>query len=143
MQHLAQITIDRQENHYQLLVLASCQSHQCWQKNNLTLPLAEGENWAEGMLVLVETDEGNNVQQVKNGLDWLLEILEILPQVSGFGLGKPLSSLVKQEKRRVESWRQEMAAKNLELTRQQIELETQRQQLKELESKLKQSQVAS
>jgi septal ring factor EnvC (AmiA/AmiB activator) len=94
------------------------------------------------MLVLVETDEANNVHQVKDGLDWLLEILEILPETSGFDRSKPLSSLVKQEKRRVEAWRQEMAAKNLELTRQQIELETQRQQLKELELKLKQAKVA-
>lgn len=141
MLHFAQITVDRQENRCQLLVLASCHSHQCWQKNSLILPLTEGNGWAEGMLVLVETDEDNKVHQMKDGLDWLLEILEILPEVSGSALGKPLSSLVKQEKRRVEGWRQEMAAKNLELTRQQIELEAQRQQLKELELKLNQTRV--
>ncbi len=124
------------------MVLASCHQDQCWQKNSLILSLTEENNWNEGMLVLVETDEANNVHQVKDGLDWLLEILEILPEASGFDRSKPLSSLVKQEKRRVEAWRQEMAAKHLELTRQQIELETQRQQLKALELKLKQAKVA-
>ncbi|BAM51540.1 hypothetical protein BEST7613_2609 [Synechocystis sp. PCC 6803] len=86
--------------------------------------------------MLVQTDADQQVEQIRDGLDWLLEILEIVPNANGFSSDQALSSLVKQEKRRVEAWRQEMAAKNLDLTKRQIELETQRQQLKELELKL-------
>ncbi|MBE9202556.1 hypothetical protein IQ218_02595 [Synechocystis salina LEGE 06099] len=142
MLHLAQITIDQQENCHQLTVLASCQNHQCWQRSNFTLPLGNPDHWTEGSLVLVQTDADQQVEQIRDGLDWLLEILEIVPTANGFTPDQALASLVKQEKRRVEAWRQEMAAKNLDLTKRQIELETQRQQLKELELKL-QEQVAT
>ncbi|AIE74867.1 MULTISPECIES: hypothetical protein [unclassified Synechocystis] len=142
MLHLAQITIDEQKNCHQLLVLASYQSHQCWQRDSFTLPLEDIGRWQAGALVLVQTDPDQRVEQIRDGLDWLMEILEIVPNTNGLAPDQTLSSLVKQEKRRVEAWRQEMAAKNLELTKRQIELETQRQQLKELELKL-QEQVAT
>jgi hypothetical protein len=142
MLHLAQITVDPQKNCHQLMVLASCQNHQCWQRSHFTLPLGNPDHWTEGSLVLVQTDTDQQVEQIRDGLDWLLEILEIVPNANGFSSDQDLSSLVKQEKRRVEAWRQEMAAKNLDLTKRQIELETQRQQLKELELKL-QEQVTT
>ncbi|MBE9174148.1 hypothetical protein IQ225_00150 [Synechocystis salina LEGE 06155] len=142
MLHLAQITIDQQENCHQLMVLASCQNHECWQRSNFILPLGDPDHWTEGALVLVQTNADQQIEQMRDGLDWLLEILEIVPTANGFVADQALSSLVKQEKRRVEAWRQEMAAKNLDLTKRQIELETQRQQLKELELKL-QEQVAT
>lgn len=137
MLHLAQITIDRQKNCCQLLVMASCQPDRPWRKNCFTLPLTDAEPWLEGSLVLVETDGQRQIKQIQDGLDWLLPLLANPPGPGEAKLGAVPPSLLEQEKQQVEAWRQEMAAKNLELTRQQIELETQRQQLKQQEQALK------
>ena len=106
---------------------------QSLQRNPVTLPFANLENWAEGALVLVETDETQHIQSLKNGVDWLLTIVPSPDQTSG---ETAATKLLEKERQRVESWRQEMAAKNLELTRQKIELEAHRQQLQEWEDDL-------
>ncbi len=44
---------------------------------------------------------------------------------------------IKTEQNKVEKWRQEITAQNLELNRRALEIETRREQLQELEQELK------
>ena len=140
MLHFAQVTVDRRSNSWQLQVLMTYFRDQFWQRNPLTLPFVNLDGWAEGALVLLETNETEQIQSIQDGVDWLLRVLP--------SQDRALTELVNtkflgKEQQRVESWRQEMAAKNLELTRQKIELEAQRQQLQALEADLKAQKPAS
>ena len=134
MLHLAQVKLDRRSHGWQLQVLLTNFADQSWQRNPLTLPLPNPVTWTDGAIVLVETDEAGQIQSLQDGVAWLLTVLSA-PHRALTELGN--TDFFGKEQQRVETWRQEMAAKNLELTRQKIELEAQRQQLQALEAELK------
>ena len=134
MLHLAQVQINSISGEIQLQVLARQESEYVWEVNNSeTLLLAKETSLCEGVLVLVEMDGDQQIISTQEAKDWILSILQqhltknaINPQ------------FIAAEQSKIEQWRQEITAQNLELNRRALEIETRREQLQELEQALKQ-----
>lgn len=133
MLYLAQVEINPDLGEIQLQVLARQESEYVWEVDNSeTLLLTKESSLGAGVLVLVEIDREQQIISIQEAKDWVLSILQqhltknaINPQ------------FIKTEQSKVESWRQEITAQNLELNRRALEIETRREQLQELEQELK------
>ena len=133
MLHLAQVTTNSSSGEIQLQLLARQESEYVWKVDNSdTLLLAKESSLNEGVLVLVETDSDRQIISIQEAKDWILSILQqhltknaINPQ------------FIEAEQSKIEQWRQEITAQNLELNRRALEIETRREQLQELEQNLK------
>ncbi len=133
MLYLAQVEINPDLGEIQLQVLARQESEYVWEVDNSeTLLLTKESSLCAGVLVLVEIGQDQQIISIQEAKDWILSILQqhltknaINPQ------------FIKTEQSKVESWRQEITAQNLELNRRALEIETRREQLQELEQELK------
>lgn len=133
MLYLAQVEINPDSGEIQLQVLARQESEYVWSvDNSQTLLLIKESSLCAGVLVLVETDLEQQIISIQDAKEWILSILQqhltknaINPQ------------FIKTEQSKVEKWRQEITAQNLELNRRALEIETRREQLQELEQELK------
>ena len=118
---------------YSLQVLARQESEYVWKVDNSeTLLLTKESPLGAGVLVLVEIDRHQQIVSIQNAKEWVLSVLQqhltkntINPQ------------FIQTEQNKVEKWRQEITAQNLELNRRALEIETRREQLQELEQELK------
>lgn len=133
MLYLAQVEINPDSGEIQLQVLARQESEYVWSvDNSQTLLLIKESSLCAGVLVLVETDLEQQIISIQDAKEWILSVLQqhltknaINPQ------------FIKTEQSKVEKWRQEITAQNLELNRRALEIETRREQLQELEQELK------
>lgn len=133
MLYLAQVEINPELGGIQLQVLARQESEYVWEVDNSeTLLLTKESSLYVGVLVLVEVDDLQQIISIQNAKEWILSILQqhltknaINPQ------------FIQTEQNKVEQWRQEITAQNLELNRRALEIETRREQLQELEQELK------
>lgn len=133
MLYLAQVEIDPNSAEIQLQVLARQESEYVWSvDNSQTLFLTKESSLCGGVLVLVEIGQEQQIISIQDAKEWILSILQqhltknaINPQ------------FIEVEQSKVEKWRQEITAQNLELNRRALEIETRREQLQELEQELK------
>lgn len=133
MLYLAQVEINPNSAEIQLQVLARQESEYVWLvDNSQTLFLTKESSLSEGVLVLVEIGQDHQIVSIQDAKEWILSVLQqhltknaINPQ------------FIKTEQSKVEKWRQEITAQNLELNRRALEIETRREQLQELEQELK------
>ncbi|MEL6581228.1 MAG: hypothetical protein AAFO76_00995 [Cyanobacteria bacterium J06607_15] len=133
MLYLAQVEVNPDSQEIQLQVLARQESEYVWSvDNSQTLFLTKESSLCPGVLVLVEIDPDLQIISIQDAKEWILSILQqhltknaINPQ------------FIKTEQNKVEKWRQEITAQNLELNRRALEIETRREQLQELEQELK------
>jgi hypothetical protein len=133
MLYLAQVEIDPESAEIQLQILARQESEYVWSvDNSQTLFLTKESSLCEGVLVLVEIGQEQQIISIQDAKEWILSILQqhltknaINPQ------------FIETEQSKVEKWRQEITAQNLELNRRALEIETRREQLQELEQELK------
>ncbi|MGD1918959.1 MAG: hypothetical protein ACFCAD_08725 [Pleurocapsa sp.] len=133
MLYLAQVEINPDSGEIQLQVLARQESEYVWEVDNSdSLLLTKESSLSAGVLVLVEIDQHQQIISIQNAKEWVLSILQqhltknaINPQ------------FIETEQNKVEQWRQEVTAQNLELNRRALEIETRREQLQELEQELK------
>ena len=133
MLYLAQVEIDPDVEKIQLQILARQESEYVWEvDNSKTLLLTKESSLCEGVLVLVEINQEQQIISILDAKEWILGILQqhltknaINPQ------------FITTEQSKVEKWRQEITAQNLELNRRALEIETRREQLQELEQELK------
>jgi hypothetical protein len=133
MLYLAQVEIDPESAEIQLQVLARQESEYVWSvDNSQTLFLTKESSLSGGVLVLVEIGHEQQIISIQDAKEWILSVLQqhltknaINPQ------------FIKTEQSKVEKWRQEITAQNLELNRRALEIETRREQLQELEQELK------
>ncbi|MEM8722443.1 MAG: hypothetical protein AAGE84_24645 [Cyanobacteria bacterium P01_G01_bin.39] len=133
MLYLAQVEPNPDSEEIHLQVLARQESEYVWSVDNSeTLFLTKESSLCLGMLVLVEIDAQQQIISIQDAKEWILSILQqhltknaINPQ------------FIEQEQSKVEKWRQEITAQNLELNRRALEIETRREQLQELEQELK------
>ena len=133
MLYLAQVEINSNSEETQLQMLARQESEYVWSvENSQTILLTKESSLCEGVLVLVEIGREQQVISIQEAKEWILSILQqhltknaINPQ------------FIKTEQSKVEKWRQEITAQNLELNRRALEIETRREQLQELEQELK------
>jgi hypothetical protein len=133
MLYLAQVEINPNSAEIQLQVLARQESEYVWSvDNSQTLFLTKESSLSGGVLVLVEIGHEQQIISIQDAKEWILSVLQqhltknaINPQ------------FIKTEQSKVEKWRQEITAQNLELNRRALEIETRREQLQELEQELK------
>ena len=133
MLYLAQVETNPHSGEIQLQVLARQESEYVWELDNSeTLLLTKESSLGMGVLVLVEMGQNKQIISIQDAKEWVLSILQqhltknaINPQY------------IKTEQSKVEQWRQEITAQNLELNRRALEIETRREQLQELEQELK------
>jgi len=133
MLYLAQVKIDPDSGEVQLQVLARQESEYVWSLDNSQIILLTRESsLCAGVLVLVEIGQEQQIISIQEAKEWILTILQqhltknaINPQ------------FIQTEQSKVERWRQEITAQNLELNRRALEIETRREQLQELEQELK------
>ncbi len=134
MLNLAQVQIDPNSGKLQLQVLARQKSEYVWEVGNSdTLLLAKESSLGEGVLVLVEMGDNQQIISIQEAKDWILTILQQHLTKNAIN-----HQFIAAEQSKVEQWRQEITAQNLELNRRALEIETRREQLQELEQTLKQ-----
>lgn len=134
MLNLAQVQIDSTSGKTQLQVLARQISEHIWEvATSDTLSLAKESSLGEGVLVLVELSEDRQIISIQEAKDWILTILQQHLTKNAID-----HQFIIDEQSKVEQWRQEITAQNLELNRRALEIETRREQLQELEQTLKQ-----
>lgn len=90
------------------------------------------QTFSEGLLLLVELDDRDQIIRCRDAKDWLLKIVrEYLVE------GNINTNLnVSEEQMRIEKWRQELTSQSQDLTRIRLEIETRREELQELEQNL-------
>ena len=138
MLHLAQVQTNPTSGVLELQVLARQKSEHIWEVDNSeVLPLAEESSLVAGVLVLVERGQDRQIVSIQEAKDWILTILQQYLTKNAIN-----SQFMESEQTKVEQWRQEITAQNLELNRRALEIETRREQLQELEQSLKQDKEA-
>jgi hypothetical protein len=134
MLHLAQVKQNPNSGEMELQLLARQSSEYGWDVMSCeVIPYQISTSGGDGVLLLVELGDNQEILEVKAATDWVMGLVEtyLTNEVMN-------PEWVQKEQEKVEQWRQEITAKSLDLTRRQLELETQKEQLQELEGKLKQ-----
>ena len=133
MLYLARVQNQPISEEIQLQLLARQESEYVWSLDNSeTLLLTKESSLCEGVLVLVEVDSKQQIVSIQDAKEWVLSILQQYLTKNAID-----PQFVEAEQSKVEKWRQEVAAQNLELNRRALEIETRREQLQELEQDLK------
>ena len=133
MLYLAQVETKPDSGEIQLQVLAHQESEYVWSVDNSeTLILTKESFLCEGVLVLVEMSQDRQIISIQDAKEWVLSILQQYLTKNAIN-----PQFIEAEQRKVEQWRQEITAQNLELNRRALEIETRREQLQELEQELK------
>ncbi|MBW4441741.1 MAG: hypothetical protein KME10_10990 [Plectolyngbya sp. WJT66-NPBG17] len=133
MLHLAQVQKKGYLGKAGLRLLAAQKSDHVWTKlpEEETVLSAEANTYSDGLLVLVEISNSNQILDIREAKDWVLELVQ---RYLTYGI---TPSFLQQETERAEQWRQSLTLESQELARQKIELEARREQIQELEEELK------
>ena len=133
MLYLAQVQVNPDSSEIQLQLLARQESEYVWSVGNSeTLVLTKESSLCAGVLVLVEMAQDRQIISIQDAKEWVLSILQQYLTKNAIN-----SHFIATEQSKVEKWRQEITAQNLELNRRALEIETRREQLQELEQELK------
>ena len=133
MLYLARVQNKPISEEIQLQLLARQESEYVWSlDNSKTLLLTKESSLCEGVLVLVEVDSKQQIISIQDAKEWVLSILQQYLTKNAIN-----PQFIETEQSKVEKWRQEVTAQNLELNRRALEIETRREQLQELEQELK------
>jgi hypothetical protein len=140
MLYLAQVTKNIMSGKLELHLLAveecKLQWTFCHEKFISFQDDAEGtlhdRTFPEGLLLLVELDDRDQIIRCRDAKDWVLKIVrEYLVE------GNINTNInVSEEQIRIEKWRQELTSQSQDLTRIRLEIETRREELQELEQNL-------
>lgn len=139
MLYLAQVTKNIVSSQLELHLLAVEESKLQWTFCHEKFISIDEKRWnlddryfCEGLLLLVELDDSENLIRCRDAKDWVLKLVrEYLVE------GHVNSNLkISDEQARIEKWRQELTSQSQDLTRIRLEIETRREELQELERKL-------
>jgi hypothetical protein len=133
MLYLAQVTKNSTSGEMELQLLAHQKKEESWEIiTNKSVPFNNIDLLSLGLLLLVEIGNNQEIIRIKKAKEWIVNIIDKYlkhPRIT--------PELFQEEKEKIEQWRQEITAQNLDLTRRHLEIEIQREQLQELEAKLK------
>ncbi|MDJ0575428.1 MAG: hypothetical protein QNJ65_09725 [Xenococcaceae cyanobacterium MO_234.B1] len=133
MLYLAQVQKQPSSGETELQILAYETADNIWQVNTSeSLTLNQDISLQEGVLVLVEKEQNGTVVSIKEAKDWILTILQQYLTKNAIN-----PQFIAEEQHKIEQWRQEITAQNLELNRRFLEIETRREELQQLEQSLK------
>ncbi|NET58960.1 MAG: hypothetical protein F6K47_23285 [Symploca sp. SIO2E6] len=88
----------------------------------------------EGLLVLVDLSEDQEILNLQPAQDWVLNLVE---QYLSTGV---TPTFLREEAERTEQWRQDLTLQSQDLTRQRLEMEARRERIETLEEELKQKE---
>lgn len=133
MLYLAQVTKNIVSGKLELHLLVVEESKLQWTFcHEKFIPLQDYQTFSEGLLLLVELNDRDEIIRCRDAKDWLLRIVReylvegnINPNIN-----------ISEEQVRIEKWRQELTSQSQDLTRIRLEIETRREELQELEQKL-------
>ncbi|NJL89474.1 MAG: hypothetical protein HC916_06455 [Coleofasciculaceae cyanobacterium SM2_1_6] len=136
MLHLAQVQQNQISDEPELKILATQESEISWSlpTKEFILPVSHGKNLHEGLLVLVETNEKQEITNIQSARNWVLDFVE---KYLTLGI---TPAFLQQEAARVEEWRKDLTLQSQELGRKQWEMEARREQIQTLEEELKRKQ---
>lgn len=136
MLHLAQVTPHGNPEQPAFLILASQTSESLWEvKEPVFLPMEAEHPWPVGMLLLLESDDRQQIISVTDATNWVLGMVQQYLTEEAI-----TPEFIQKEQTKIEQWRQEITAKSQDLTKRQLEIETRREELQQLESSLKEEQ---
>jgi len=132
MLYLAQVKNSLNQNNIDLQLIAQQQTNFSWQVcQKQTISLSNYNFLNEGVLVLVNLGQEQEIIDIKEAKDWILEIINNYLNSDNISLEK-----LEQQKQEIEEWRRELTAQSQEITQTRLELETRLEQLQELEENL-------
>ena len=132
MLHLAQVQKNESVGGVELRLLARQQSENSWTViSPEDIPLPNSHPLNEGLLVLVELSENQEVLSIQHANDWVLDLVE---QYLSAGV---TPTFLQEEAERTEQWRQDLTLQSQDLTRRHLEMEARREQIQTLEEDLK------
>jgi hypothetical protein len=142
MLHLAQVQQNQISDQPELRILATQESESSWVllTKEKILPSPHSKGLSEGLLVLVETndqDDQQDISSIRSAKNWVLDFVE---KYLTLGI---TPSFLQQEAERVEEWRQELTLQSQDLGRRQWEMEARREQIQALEEEIKRKQEES
>ena len=133
MLYLAQVQKQPSSGETELQILAYETDENVWQVDTSgSLTLNQDSSLKEGVLVLVEREQNGRVVSIKEAKDWIISILQQYMTKNAIN-----TQFIAEEQHKIEKWRQEITAQNLELNRRFLEIETRREELQQLEQSLK------
>lgn len=133
MLHLAEVIKNKYTGELQFHLLAVEESKLQWTFcYNKFIPVEREENFHEGLFLLLELDENEQIIRCQSAKDWILNLLkEYLME------GTAQNNInISEEEARLEKWRQELTSQAQDLTRIRLEVETRREELQQLEESL-------
>lgn len=133
MLHLAQVQQNQISEEPELRILATQESENSWilTTKEQILPSPQGKGLSEGLLVLVETNNQQEITNIQSARNWVLDFVE---KYLTLGI---TPSFLEQETERIEEWRQDLTLQSQELGRRQWEMEARREQIQSLEEEVK------
>jgi predicted ATP-grasp superfamily ATP-dependent carboligase len=136
MLHLAQVQQNQISEETELRILATQESENSWilTTKEQILPSPHGKGLSEGLLVLVETNNQQDITNIQSAKNWVLDFVE---KYLTLGI---TPSFLEQEAERIEEWRQDLTLQSQELGRRQWEMEARREQIQSLEEEVKRKQ---
>ncbi|MEG4233387.1 hypothetical protein QUA40_14920 [Microcoleus sp. Pol11C3] len=144
MLYLAKVQNQENLGEISLQLLACQNSNDTWailsEESFLTLPKDFAQNpinsatnvLNEGILVLADIGENNQVVNIQEATNWVLQLVEKY-LTTGF-----TPDFLQEEAQKAEDWRQSLTLQSQELSRRSIEVEARREQIQNLEAKLQQ-----
>ncbi|WP_228060662.1 MULTISPECIES: hypothetical protein [unclassified Coleofasciculus] len=131
MLHLAQVQNNESVGGTKLQLLARQNSENSWAIiNPESIPLPNANSLSEGLLVLVDLSETQEVLDIQSAKDWVLDFVQ---KYLAHGI---TPSFLEEEAARSEQWRQDLTLQSQDLTRQRAEMEARRENIQTLESEL-------
>ena len=133
MLYLGQVQKQQSSGETELQILAYETTEDVWQVDtSRSLTLNQDISFKEGVLVLIDREQNGTIVSIQEAKDWILSILQQYLTKNAIN-----TQFITEEKRKIEQWRQEITAQNLELNRRFLEIETRREELQQLEQSLK------
>ncbi len=133
MLHLALVQKNEDVGGVKLQLLARQQSDHCWAVINPESTIVTDTNSLhEGLLVLVDLSDHQEVQSIEPAQKWLLMIIQ---KYLSHGI---TPSFFQEEAARTEEWRRDLTSQSQDLTRQRAEFEARRDRVTTTEQELEQ-----
>lgn len=133
MLHLALVEKNEDVGGVKLQLLACQQSDHCWAVINPERAIATDINsLQEGLLVLIELSDGQEVKSIAPAKDWVLTMIQ---KYLSHGI---TPSFFQEEAARTEEWRRDLTSQSQDLTRQRAEFEARRDRITATEQELEQ-----
>jgi len=139
MLHLAQLQQNQISRDPELRILATQESGGSWSliTKEQILPSPHSKGLSDGLLVLVETNDQEEITNIQSAKNWVLDFVE---KYLTLGI---TPSFIEQESERIEEWRQDLTLQTQDLGRRQWEMESRREQIQALEEEIKRKQQES